>query len=143
PWRDSVLFSSTGVDLSAHVLKYGSLGEMLFTANFTVASESCGSNTLYRSAGMIPDSRGGVFFLSGCHDSIYHVEDGGNVRRQGFPGIGTLGGYVFDDGHGGLVSANDTGFAQRWDSSGNPLWGNPLVYQIEPETTYIKSYSGD
>lgn len=60
-----------------------------------------------------------------------------------FEGIGDIG-YAFADNVGGLVLANESGEAQRYDSLGNPLWGSaPIIYQIDPDNSYFENFWGD
>lgn len=140
-WRDSILYSFSDSGTNLRMDKIGPDGILISSLNFNMTLSNCTSP--YRKNYIIPDFQGGAYCLFGCDDSIYHITNSGEILRPVFPGIYELGGYCFPDGCGGLVISSDFGVAQRWDSTGKPLWGDSLVYQNQPDTTYEEDYYGD
>jgi hypothetical protein len=142
-WRDSILYSSSYVPASTYTIKkVSSSGELGWLTFVSASDTSCGG--AFRYPGLIPDERGGVFFPLVCRDSIYHILTDGLVEQVYFAGIRSIGGYAFQTGSGGIVSANDAGFAQRYDSVGSRLWGEtPIVYQSDPQNANLRAFWGD
>ena len=144
PFKDSILFSA----IAGRVEKFNGNGDSMWSV---VIPFEQGSGCRFLSAwkSILPEARGGVITLRFCNDSTYYISAGGQLTRPRFPGASnptlspnTIG--VFADGSGGLLWADISGIAQRYDSSGTPLWGlNPIVYRSDPQNAYFSNYWGD
>jgi hypothetical protein len=142
-WRDSILFSRVGNQIS----KIGSSGDTLWSTAFPLPQESCRWLSVWKS--ILPETRGGLIDLRVCNDSMFYVNAAGQAQRMRIAGLSsitlhpnTIG--VFGDGHGGFVWADEAGIAQRYDSVGTPLWGmSPNVYRSDPQNAYAPQYWGD
>jgi hypothetical protein len=144
-WRDSVLFSRSTSSIVPPLIhgikKMSSNGQELWTANISQSDTSCWIP--FRNVSLVVDEKGGVLFPLVCGDSMYHIDGNGVFTKRPFPGVRIVGGYAFRTGDGGIVSANDGGFAQRSDSVGRQMWGaSPIVYQTGPSANF-KQYWGD
>jgi hypothetical protein len=142
-WRDSILFSlgasSNFPPKVFAVRKLSTDGQELWTAIVDQPDTTCIG--VLRNVALISDDKGGVFFHLFCGDSMYHINSTGRVEKRWFRGVRIVGGYAFRSGDGGIVSANEGGFAQRSDSSGIWLWG-PTAFQTGPSANF-KKYWGD
>jgi hypothetical protein len=140
-WKDSVLFSIVGGE-SPVLTKINSFGAVLW--NTPIEQDSCRLIIGFLMHFLVPDGVGGCYLMCVDEDSVRRVNSAGIVSRPVFPGITELGGYAYGDNVGGLVVASDDGLAQRYDSLGNPLWGeSPIVYQSDPENSAFEDYWGD
>ncbi len=143
-FQDSVLFTFTPAN---RVTKIGPEGNTVWNITVPAPQDSCRGMSAWKI--LVPDERGGVFYLLACNDSLYHINAIGQLSRLKFAGTSnprlsrnTIG--VFSDGNGGLVWADISGLAQRYDSLGRPLWGaSPIVYRSDPENADFEAYWGD
>lgn len=143
-WKDSILFSINYPPGLNKITKYSSMGEIIWSKTFLTPG-NCQSPSPYRNQTFITDERGGIYYARGCRDTIlYFGEFDGQITKFIFSGIDSVGGYIFSDGYRGLVLANESGYAQRYDSLGSPLWGSlPIVYQSDPDNSYLEYYWSD
>ncbi len=142
---DSVLFSRTGdAAVGNQVTKFGSDGDSLWTS-FIPPATGTGCRFLTAQYSMLPSEDGGVYYLRVCSDSMYFLDQTGQLLRRHFPNVTNMAGFVFGDGSGGLVLATESGFAQRYNSQGTPLWGGsaPIIYRSDPQDVYFPMYWGD
>jgi len=130
------------------VLKISSDGDTVWSVTVPFA-QGTGCRWLSAWKAIVPEKRGGLYWLNACNDSLYYVTAHGQLSRLRLPGTSnpnlspnTIG--VFTDASGGLVWADIGGLAQRYDSLGRPLWGaSPLVYRSDPENADFEAYWGD
>lgn len=143
-WRDSILFSaSSDAPRLSRIRKIGATGDTLWNSSFALPDSGC-QGSIFTNISTVPDNQGGVYALYVCHDSIYHFDSQGQLSRPHMAEIGTIRGYAFSDGQGGLVIANIGGRAQRYNVTGMTLWGaSAIVYRSDPQNAYAPQYWGD
>jgi hypothetical protein len=139
-WHDSTLFTLSGSP--TRISKTSPEGNILWDTTIPLPGGCAGF--VFPSGTMVPDSRGGVFCMYLCNESLWHVDSSGIASEVVFTGLNDLRGHAFPSDDGGLVLANDSGLAQRFDGTGARKWGvAPVVYQSDPENTNFRRYAGD
>ncbi len=143
-WKDSILFSLSYPPGTNLLSKIGSNGDTLWETTF-LNPGNCGSPSPFLNTILVPDRNGGMYYIRGCRDTVLHFAFfDGFVSQSVFPGVDGVGGYLFPDGSGGVVLANASGRAQRYDSIGMPLWGiSPIVYRSDSANAYFPEFWGD
>jgi len=141
-WKDSIFYALIGGS-ELRALKISENGDTLWNTPFTIRA-GCEGVAPFRRGGLTPDVEGGVYYMYSCQDTIYHFNPSGQYARPLFPGIGSqIAGYVFSDGAGGLVVANESGRALRYFDDGTPRWTTPVTYLSNPGSAYFPVFAGD
>ncbi|MBI1807307.1 MAG: T9SS type A sorting domain-containing protein, partial [Ignavibacteria bacterium] len=139
--RDSILFS-LGYGGTNTLAKVSNDGTILWKEYFLLPG--CQPPSPFRNSIIALDKRGNISFVTGCGDTVVHFSNSGMQSNSTFPGIDTVGGFIFSDGQGGIVLANENGLAQRYDSAGSSLWGSPIIYVNDPQNVSpIARFFGD
>jgi hypothetical protein len=147
--RDSTLFWATSISqrdtindtiyVYVRITKYSSLLDTIWSLQVRLLLDGEYSTGIFQR--MVPDARGGVFYVKSTYDDnnflrtrVYHVDSLGNsiwsVGHVYYPGLRTR--AAFHDGSGGIVLllGNTYDLASRHDYSGRSLWPDAPITTI-------------
>lgn len=90
----------------------------------------------------IPDTKGGVYLIHICNDSIIYFDSIGNLKFMEFNRITNFSNYFFMDGHDGILAANGTTVV-RYDNTGKLVWSDSVIYLSDPLNAEYKFFMSD
>ena len=140
-WKDSVLYREA-TDGGIHVLKIGANKDTAWNTFLNLPS-GCVGASLIRTKILVSSEDGGLYYLYICGDTLYKFNLTGGYGRLKFPGIDTLGRWIFADGTGGLLTSTDDLEVQRYSSAGAPLWRAAFKIIQNAPNTYFRQYASD